>query len=525
MRKKISLDMGEEECDSESQKRLKTVNKIISNLKSTPFKNNVLNECIELFTDESFRDKLDDNVNLMHFSNGILDLSEMRFRPGRPNDYVSLTTGYEFREYSWDHPDVVDVDDHFSKVFPDQELKQYWMEYTSGLLKGGNSSKTFLTMSGEGDNAKSVNMDLLKITLGQYMKILPTSLISGKRTQSSQATPEYAGLPGVRFAILQEPNSKDVINIGILKELSGNDLIYYRGLYKESQELKPQFKLALVCNKLPKLPCDDPATWNRIRVLPHEACFPKIGVPDTIEEQFRQKRFPRDPFFSEKLPRMKNPFIWMMFETWKRLQKDDRMKEPEKVRNATALYRKQNDVFLQFISEKIVYEPENEKALMSVVETYNSFKTWFNDSYPNLHSQIPSKEDMRDELIKKWGDLTKSHKWKGYRLRTLEDDEKDGNAIIIREEDLDGSIYEEKENIEEKEIVEEGEESDIEEGEEEEYSIVKKSSKNGDKKGDKKNTKKSDKKVGKKIKTKIIVESSDNESSDDEENHKTKPPI
>jgi len=451
LKKKVCEDMGDQDDDSELQKRLKTVNKQIANLKSSPFKTNIMKECTELFLDSMFVEKLDTDPDLMHFSNGVLDLKEQRFRPGKPSDYISLTTGYDYQEYSWDSQEVIEVEDHFSKVFPDPELKQYFMEYSASLLRGFNSSKTFLNMSGEGDNAKSINMDLMKLALGKYMKILPTSLIVGKRTQSSQATPELSGIQGVRFAILQELNSKDVINIGILKELSGNDIIYIRGLYKDAQEVRPFFKLGLICNKLPKLPCDDPATWNRIRVLPHESCFPKDGVPDSIEEQFRLKRFPRDPYFSDKLPTMKAPFMWMMFDTWKSVQKNGRMKEPEKVRNATAMYRKQNDVFLQFIAERIIYDPTNIKALMSKVEVYNAFKLWFEDSYPNLKSQIPSKDEMADEIIKKWGEMTLSHKWKGYRLRTTEDDENEGKAIIIRDEDLaDEETDEEKKDEEEK---------------------------------------------------------------------------
>lgn len=452
MKKKICEEMGEEDDDAEHQKRLKTVNKIIANLKSSPFKNNILKEAQELFYQEGFADKLDSDPELMHFTNGILDLSDgqMRFRPGRPTDYCSLTTGYDFVEHNWDDIEVIEVEEHLSKVFPDPVLKQFFMEYCANLLKGGNNIKTFLNMSGEGDNAKSINMDLIKLALGKYMKILPTALIVGKRTQSSQATPELSGIQGVRFAILQEPNSKDVINIGILKELSGNDVIYVRGLYKDSQEVKPMFKLALICNKLPRLPCDDPAAWNRIRVLPHEASFPKdiSLVPETIEEQMKVKRFPRDPFFSEKLPRMKTAFMWLMWQHYKRIKKEGRMPEPEKVREATSIYRRDNDVFLQFISERIIEEPSNNKAIMSVVEVYNAFKTWFNDSYPNLHHQIPSKEDMKNELVRKWGNVNEAHKWKGYRLRTLEDDEREGKAIIIREEDLATDVVEEKPKVE-----------------------------------------------------------------------------
>ena len=246
-KKKICEEMGDQEDDAESQKRLKVVNKITANLKSMPFVNNIMKCCEMLFYNETFADKLDSDPYLLHFTNGVLDLREMRLRPGRPTDYISMSTGYDFVHHTWDDTEVMDVNDHLSKVFPDPILKQYFIEYCANLLQGGNNIKTYLNMSGEGDNGKSINMDLLKLTLGKYMKILPTSLLVGKRTQSSQATPEMSGIQGIRFAILQEPNNKDVINVGILKELSGNDVIYVRGLYKESQEVRPLFKLAMIC--------------------------------------------------------------------------------------------------------------------------------------------------------------------------------------------------------------------------------------------------------------------------------------
>ena len=438
MKKRVCEEMGEEDDDAEHQKQLKTVNKIIANLKSMPFINNIMKCCEMLFYNEAFSEKLDADPYLLHFNNGVLDLREQRFRPGRPSDYLSLTTGYDFVEHTWDDMEVIECEDYLSKVFPDPELKQFFIEYAANLLQGGNNIKTFLNLTGHGDNSKSVLMDLIKLALGRYMKIFPTTLVTGKRTQSSQATPELSGIQGVRYGVLQEPNSKDVINAGVVKELSGNDIIYVRGLYKEPQEVRPMFKLSLITNKLPHIPGDEEAIWNRIRVLPFEACFPKDAstVPETIEEQIKVKRFPRDPYFSEKLPKMRTAIMWIMWENYKRIKREGRMPEPEKVREATSIYKRNNDVFLLFINERIVEEHNNAKAVMSVVETYNAFKTWFNDSYPNLHSQIPSKEDMKEALSKKWGELNKASKWKGYRLRTAEDDEKDGTAIIIREEDL-----------------------------------------------------------------------------------------
>ena len=90
--------------------------------------------------------------------------------------------------------------------------------------------------SGEGDNGKSVTQSIFEQMLGEYAIKLPTSLITGKRTQSSAACPELARSGnGVRWAVIQEPEHKDIINIGILKELSGNDTFYARKLHQNGK--------------------------------------------------------------------------------------------------------------------------------------------------------------------------------------------------------------------------------------------------------------------------------------------------
>ena len=73
-----------------------------------------------------------------------------------------------------------------------------------------------------------------------------------------------------------------------MKELSGNDTFFARGLFKEGGEITPMFKLVLICNEPPQLHNSDKATWNRIRVIPFEATFCD-DAPDTYEEQLRQK--------------------------------------------------------------------------------------------------------------------------------------------------------------------------------------------------------------------------------------------
>jgi P4 family phage/plasmid primase-like protien len=426
-------EMVEEDKDAEEiQKQQKQVNKILSSLKSATFKNHVMKECQELFFNADFLEKLDTNPNLIGFTNGVLDVTTCEFRAGRPDDYISKTTGYDYRDFDEDDPEVIEVKDFLVKVFPDKELRDYFLEYAAKLLRGGNHAKTFLVMSADGDNGKSVTIELVEKALGaganSYSIKLPTTLLVGKRTQSSQACPELDRSHGVRFASLQEPEGKDTINSGILKELTGNDSIYTRGLFKEGKEIKPMFKLAFICNKLPRLTAEDQATWNRIRVLTFESKFPKDSslVPTTFEEQMAKKIFYRDDNLSEKLGYMKQAFMWIMVQKWKHIQKYGSMPDPKKVTMATMMYRENNDFYLQFVNETIERTDDDDEGL-TLVEIYAMFKEWYKENFPN--NKLPIKNELKEDMIKRFGQTNVNNKWTG--LRRKEED-----RIVINENDL-----------------------------------------------------------------------------------------
>ena len=63
-----------------------------------------------------------------------------------------------------------------------------------------------------------------------------------------------------------------------------------------------------------------------------------------------------------------------------------------------------------------------------LVELYSQFKEWFKDSLPN-HS-VPIKNDIKEYFMKLWGMPEKGYKWKGYRIRTLQDDLINEDSII-----------------------------------------------------------------------------------------------
>ena len=130
---------------------------------------------------------------------------------------------------------------------------------------------------------------------------------------------------------MQEPSEQDKINIGFMKELSGNDRILCRGLYKEPYEFKPQFKMILTCNELPEVPSDDGGTWRRIRVIEFLSKF--------CENPTKANEFSMDLELSDKFDRWAETFMSMLIERHKHINPNC-IHEPMEVRIATESYKK-----------------------------------------------------------------------------------------------------------------------------------------------------------------------------------------
>lgn len=423
--------------------KIKQLTKLISNLKNSPYKTNIMNEACEVFFDKNFKEKLDINPFIIGFKNGVYDLKLNIFRAGRPEDYISKQMSINYVNFNKTDKKVLEVYDYLEKVFPDTSVRNYFLDNTSDVFEGGNKQKTIIFWTGEGDNAKSVTQTILERMLGPYAVKFSTTLVTGKKTQAGSTAPELARAGGgVRLGALEEPDGDEELNVGMLKSLSGNDSYWARDLFekgKATREIVPLFKLIFICNKLIKIKHADKAFWNRVKVLPFETTFVRQGepCPESYEEQLQQKRFPMDNEFNKKIPSLLEPMAWILLEHRKSIQGKGRI-EPEKVKLATNMYRKQNDIYRQFIDECIV---EADKYI-TLIELYEGFLSWYRMGYPK-HS-IPIRNDIQEYFTKLWDEPEKGLKWYGYRIKTLDEEIENGDIIVLGENDI--VEYEKKAN-------------------------------------------------------------------------------
>jgi phage/plasmid-associated DNA primase len=249
--------------------------------------------------------------------------------------------------------------------------------------------------------------------MGDYYCILPIALLTQKRVASNSAQSELERTKGRRFAVMQEPSNEDKINIGFMKELSGNDKIITRGLYKEPTEFKPQFKMILTCNELPEVPSDDGGTWRRIRVVEFKSKF--------CENPSKPNEFPMDLELSDKFERWTDAFMSMLIERHKHIN-PNAIPEPMEVRIATESYKNNNDIIGQFVNDRIVIDKNAVDSRLGIQSIYNEFRVWSMDNVPK-NKKRPDRNQIRAYLEKMLGAYPIDNKgWKGILYKAIEAD-------------------------------------------------------------------------------------------------------
>ena len=404
-----TTDEGQKELYN---KKAQSSLKISLKLKTSGFKDSVMKECKCLFIDEKFEELLDNKPYLLGFDNGVYDLKLHIFREGMPDDYISLSTNKYFIPYDVNNPEIEEINNFFGKLFTNENLRNYVLDILACAIDGSITQERFYIFTGQGSNGKSRLLDLIQKTIGEYYATLPIALLTQKRVASNSAQGEVERTKGRRFAILQEPGENDKINIGYMKELSGNDRILTRGLYKDPYEFKPQFKMILACNELPEVPSDDGGTWRRIRVIEFSSRFCENPDPNKPNE------FPMDLQLTEKLERFSDIFLSMLIERHKNIN-PNKINEPREVINATQKYKNNNDIIGQYLTDNIINDEEC-KEKIGIMDVFNDFKQW---SYKNVSKgkKVPDRNQIRSYMEKIYGIYDIKTGWKGFRFKVQDE--------------------------------------------------------------------------------------------------------
>lgn len=406
----------EDACEQQKKlaKDLENAKKKCIKLKKTAFKSCVMKECAEVFHDfaKEFCNKLDSNVNIIGFENGVYELDSGIFRNGRSEDYLTMTTKIDYIEYYDDHPIVLQIHRFLSQIYTNKNVRNYVLRLLASFLGGSVKEEKFPIWTGCGSNGKSKIIELLKGATGDYFGTLPITILTRKRSDAGSANPHMAQTRGKRILVMQEPDTETKINVGLMKEYSGGDPIVVRQLYSEPMEFKPQFHMVLVCNDMPKLPPEDKAVWRRVRVTQHRSKFKdNPNRHDPLE-------FERDLDLSDKMKEWYSAFMWILLQKYPEYLANG-LEEPDEVLEYTKQYQQDQDHVAHFIGERI---QEDDEGTVLLNELYNEYKYFVRNNYPNLKPK--SKMEFSVSLTSKLGKFStkttnkQKQGWSGYKLVT-----------------------------------------------------------------------------------------------------------
>lgn len=137
-------------------KKSKTINDLIFNLKKLAFKDRIIKEAAGLFIQKDFESKLDQNIYLVGFANGVYDLKNKIFRKGEPDDLIRKNVGYDYKEFKRDDKIIKEIELFLESIQPDEDMRTYLGAYVASFLEGSNKDQKFMIWTGSGQNGKNL---------------------------------------------------------------------------------------------------------------------------------------------------------------------------------------------------------------------------------------------------------------------------------------------------------------------------------------------------------------------------------
>ena len=185
-------------------------------LKNHSYKTSIVNESKELFYDDEFHKKLDMNIYLLGFNNGVYDLKSGVFRQMNPDDLISYSTGYDYTDQII--PDIrAEIEDLFEKSLPEPDVRNFMWIFLGSTLIGRNKNELFVNLEGSGGNGKGVITTLHDNALGDYSGTLDNAYITNVSSSQEGHNSKMISVFKKRYVQVNEPPKGKFLNQDYIK--------------------------------------------------------------------------------------------------------------------------------------------------------------------------------------------------------------------------------------------------------------------------------------------------------------------
>lgn len=362
--------------DDDFNDLVKTKSKFLNRSRNHNGKNNLEGELKKYLvcTEETF-DKKDMMLNLQ---NGVVDLTTGILQESKAEDFNSKVS---FSEYS-DTFDCPVWQGFLNDIMPDKETQKYIQKCVGYSLTASTEEQCLFFLYGSGRNGKSVFIDTIKELAGTYAGNIQADSLMVKRSSGSGHNEDIARLKGKRLVTSSEPNEGSRLDEGMIKQLTGEDVVSasYKGLHVF--EYKPKYKIWIATNHKPYIRGTDEGIWRRVKIIPFEVTIPKEKVDRKLSDKLKAE-----------LPGILNWAIQGVV-----LWQKEGLGESEEIEKASREYRREMDLLGTFLDEET---EECEWESVKASELYKRFAKWAEENHESKISSTSFGRQMGKRLEKK----------------------------------------------------------------------------------------------------------------------------
>jgi putative DNA primase/helicase len=286
-------------------------------------------------------DELDADPFILNAKNGTIDLKTGELREHRKSDLITRSTGlnYEFGAKSelWD--EVLDT-----ACGGDKELATYLQHVAGYSLLGVPLERAFFFLHGPPGTAKSTILDALHAAMGGYAESsdFDTWLL---KPQVGGNRGDLVRLAGARLVTSSEAKPGSKWDEGIIKKITGGDLLTFAAKYENDVTFKPSFSLLFAANDAPSAREDDDGFWVRMKRIPLTHQIP-------LEKQDKHLKL------RLQKPKHARAILYWAVKGCVAYLHDKAFPSCSAVENSTAEYRADLDHFATFLADRVEFDPD-----------------------------------------------------------------------------------------------------------------------------------------------------------------------
>lgn len=213
--------------------------------------------------------KFNSDPFLLGFENGVFDLTKNEFRSYTFNDYLTMSTGYDYKnvDYGYDENGVEikdqDVSEEIRKnrslrdelvniietIQPNPEERELFCQILASGLDGKLYQKMYL-FNGQGGNGKGLTSSLMNNILGDYF-VAPTNGLLKEAEKPNSPSPDMLSLKHKRYVNFKEVGGN--IKSAIVRNFTGGGDFYGRKLQQNPEKFRMTATFVMEFNNAPDL--------------------------------------------------------------------------------------------------------------------------------------------------------------------------------------------------------------------------------------------------------------------------------